>query len=98
MGTAKVGSHARGAGRGRVQDLAGNVWEWTSDREVTHRDADGTVQRGGFGLGGPDPGPRVIRGGGFMTDMDEELRVSARALRSVKDRRADLGFRCAYDP
>jgi formylglycine-generating enzyme required for sulfatase activity len=40
----------------------------------------------------------VIRGGGFTTEMDEEIRVTARKLRNAKDRRADLGFRCARDP
>lgn len=98
VGTAKVGDYARGAARGRVQDLAGNVWEWTGSAEVTYRDEQEAEGRGGSGQGGPDTGNRVIRGGGFTTDTDEHIRVTARALRNVKDRRADVGFRCAQDP
>ncbi len=96
--TAKVGSHARGAGRGRVQDLAGNVWEWTGTPQAMWRvtsDKDGAMS---VVAAGPADGTWVVRGGSFLTEMDEEIRVTARALRGVKDRRADLGFRCAYDP
>ena len=100
VGTAKVGDYPRGAGRDRVQDLAGNVWEWTGSAEITYhtaiaRDAEGGV---GFVQGSPDTSNRVIRGGAFTTEMDEEIRVTARKLRNAKDRRADLGFRCARDP
>jgi formylglycine-generating enzyme required for sulfatase activity len=98
VGTAKVGSYARGAGRNRVQDLAGNVWEWTGSPEITYRDEQTAEVWGGGGQGGPDTGNRVIRGGGFTTDMDEQIRVTARALRNVKDRRADVGFRCVKEP
>lgn len=98
VGTAKVGSYARGAGRGRVNDLAGNVWEWTASPEVTYRTEDEEYAGGGSGRGGPDTGSRVVRGGSFMASEDKELRISARALRSLKDRRADLGFRCAREP
>lgn len=98
VGTEKIGSFARGAGRGRVNDLAGNVWEWTSSPEITYRvevdeSAGQTVV-----AGGPDTGNRVVRGGSFLSVENEELRGSARALRNVKERRADLGFRCAFDP
>lgn len=100
VGTAKVGDYPRGAGRDRILDLAGNVWEWTASAEVTYhdeiaQDAGGAV---GFVKGGPDTSNRVTRGGGFNSDMDEEVRVTARRLRNAKDRRADLGFRCARDP
>ena len=100
VGTAKVGDYPRGAGRDRVLDLAGNVWEWTASTEITYhteieRDAEGQI---GFVQGGPVLGNRVIRGGGFTTDLDADIRVTARKLRNVKDRRADLGFRCAHDP
>ena len=98
VGTAKVGRHGRGAGAGRTMDLAGNVWEWTGSREVTYRDEAESYDGGGGGMGGPDTGNRVIRGGGFMAATDDEVRVTARGLRSAKDRRADVGFRCVRDP
>jgi formylglycine-generating enzyme required for sulfatase activity len=97
-GTARVGRHRRGAGRGRVQDLAGNVWEWTASHEVTYRDESEQHAGGGSGMGGPDTGNRVIRGGGFKSSRDDEVRVTARGLRPAKDRRPDLGFRCVRDP
>jgi len=100
VGTAKVGDYPRGAGRNRVQDLAGNVWEWTASIEITYQ-TEVSVNAGDsvvFTKGSPDTGNRVIRGGGFTTDSDEDIRVTARALRNMKDRRSDVGFRCAQDP
>jgi formylglycine-generating enzyme required for sulfatase activity len=94
VGTAKVGRHGRGAGRGRAVDLAGNVWEWTASPELSYRDE---AEANG-GMGGPEMGNRVVRGGGFRAASDEEVRVTARGLRSAKDRRADVGFRCVRDP
>ena len=97
-GTAKVGTYGRGAGRGRIHDLAGNVWEWTASPEITYRTQSEAYEGGGEGRGAPDTGNRVVRGGSFLAAMDEEVRVTARELRSVKDRRADVGFRCAHNP
>jgi len=98
VGTAKVGSYARGAGRGRVNDLAGNVWEWTASPEITYRTELDERAGGSFVGVRPDTGNRVVRGGGFLSEEAEELGSGARALRNVKERRADLGFRCAFDP
>lgn len=94
VGTAPVGSFPAGRGRGKVDDLAGNVWEWTASSELTYR----VTEDGPFGQGGPDTGRRATRGGGFLSANDDNVRTAARKLRDVKDRRADLGFRCAYDP
>ena len=98
VGTAKVGDYTRGAGRGHVNDLAGNVWEWTGSPEVTYQVEVDEHAGGGSVRGGPDTDNRVVRGGSFMTSEDHELRVTARALRSLKDRRADVGFRCVREP
>ena len=70
------------------------MWEWTASGELTYR----VSEDGQFGQGGPDTGKRSARGGGFFSATDENVRTAARKLRDVKDRRPDLGFRCAYDP
>lgn len=98
VATAKVGEFHRGAGRGQIEDLAGNVWEWTASPEITYRNETENFSGGGAVRGGPDTGNRVVRGGSFFSVEDAELRSSARGLRNFKDRRADLGFRCAHDP
>lgn len=94
VATARVGSHPAGRGRDRIADLAGNVWEWTGSSELSYA-SDEEEQ---VGWGGPDTGRRAARGGGYTSVTDEELRTTARKLRDVKERRPDLGFRCAYDP
>ncbi|WP_434421275.1 formylglycine-generating enzyme family protein [Nannocystis pusilla] len=94
VGTARVGSFAGGRGRGQVADLAGNVWEWTASAEISYQ----TGEEQHIGWGGPDTGRRATRGGGFLSTDDADVRTTARRLRDLKDRRPDLGFRCAYDP
>lgn len=94
VGTAKVGSYPAGRARGKIGDLAGNVWEWTGSGELTY--TSGEAEQ--VGWGGPDTGRRATRGGGFLSARDDEVRAASRKLRDVKDRRPDLGFRCAYDP
>ncbi|MCA9657576.1 MAG: SUMF1/EgtB/PvdO family nonheme iron enzyme, partial [Myxococcales bacterium] len=76
-GTAPAGTYRRGRGRWYLEDLAGNVWEWTQSG-----DAD----------------DRVVRGGGFSTVDDGELRVGGRESIELRARRADVGFRCVWDP
>ena len=57
-GTCPVGSHPRGAGRGGLQDLAGNVWEWTSSLN-----REGQVERVMRGGGWSYQGPEVVSAG-----------------------------------
>lgn len=94
VATARVDAHRAGRGRDKVADLAGNVWEWTATQELSY--ASGEEDQ--IGWGGPDTGRRATRGGGFASATDEEVKTTARRLRDIKDRRPDLGFRCAYDP
>lgn len=47
---------------------------------------------------GDDDASHVIRGGGFLSADDDEVRVRSRDEQPVRDRRADLGFRCVWEP
>ncbi|MEZ4449762.1 MAG: formylglycine-generating enzyme family protein [Nannocystaceae bacterium] len=76
QGTAPVGSYRAGRGRWYLEDLAGNVWEWTQSGD--HED-------------------RVIRGGGFASNDDQDVRIGGREMIHLRDRRADVGFRCVYE-
>jgi formylglycine-generating enzyme required for sulfatase activity len=84
-GTCPVGSHAAGAAPSGVQDLAGNVWEWTSTADVVAADSRG---RGGTPV-------RIARGGGWADTEPSRLTAGARAKDASVERAADLGFRCA---
>jgi formylglycine-generating enzyme required for sulfatase activity len=84
-GTCRVGTHPGGGAPSGVQDLAGNVWEWTSTPEARFTDSRG---RGG------SPG-RIARGGGWGDAVPGQLSAARRAKDSPDDRGADLGFRCA---
>jgi formylglycine-generating enzyme required for sulfatase activity len=89
-----VGSKPAGAGRFGHLDLAGNLWEMTSDA-----DGDGYVtQPSCDGCSFSDPSARrhVRRGGGFSSSADR-LRTSAREG-APDDGAVDEGFRCARDP
>jgi formylglycine-generating enzyme len=84
--SAPVGSFPGGASPYGVLDLAGNVWEWT--REPPSLPFDRSSDLSGF---------RVIRGGSY-THPITSLRVTMRSWATTDTARADLGFRCAYDP
>jgi formylglycine-generating enzyme required for sulfatase activity len=84
-GTCPVASHPRGATASGIQDLAGNVWEWTSTEDVVAADSRG---RGGTPV-------RIARGGGFGDAAPGQLTAGVRAKDRPAWRGADLGFRCA---
>jgi sulfatase modifying factor 1 len=84
---AKVGSHPSGASLFGVQDLSGNVEEWTADWYVE--------------LPGPGPAPRsgaahVLRGGGWLSTPSQS-RTTSRDWGSALEAGANVGFRCAKD-
>lgn len=89
--SAPVGSFPGGASPYGVLDLAGNVWEWT--REAPTRWVGDVARLSVAQLAIY----RVIRGGSY-THPITALRVTHRNRATTDTARADLGFRCAYDP
>jgi formylglycine-generating enzyme required for sulfatase activity len=84
---ARVGSHPGGASVFGVQDLSGNVEEWTADWYAE--------------LLGPGPAPRagaahVLRGGGWLSTPSQS-RTTSRNWGSAVEAGANVGFRCARD-
>ena len=84
-GTCAVGSFPQGNNPWGVQDLAGNVWEWTASKPFA--DSVFRVTRGG---GWHDSGPLLVRASsrsdGFEPSFRRSRFVSGLGL---------LGFRCA---
>jgi formylglycine-generating enzyme required for sulfatase activity len=83
----RVGSHPSGASVFGVQDLSGNVEEWTADWYVE-----------ALGAG---PGPRagaahVLRGGGWQSPPSQS-RTTSRDWASALEAGPNTGFRCAKD-
>ncbi|HEY3822103.1 MAG TPA: formylglycine-generating enzyme family protein [Polyangiaceae bacterium] len=84
---ARVGSHPSGASMFGVQDLSGNVEEWTADWYVESL--------------GPGPAPRagaarVLRGGGWLSTPSQS-RTTSRDWGSALEAGPNVGFRCAKD-
>jgi ribose transport system permease protein len=86
-GTVAVGSFGAGASPGGVEDMAGNVWEWTADWYEAYPDSD--YQSDYFG-----GRFRVLRGGGWFETADF-VRTSVRNANSETAANDDIGFRCA---
>ncbi len=84
---ARVGSHPGGASVFGVQDMSGNVEEWTADWYVESL--------------GPGPAPRtgaahVLRGGGWLSPPSQS-RTTSRNWGSAVEAGPNVGFRCAKD-
>jgi formylglycine-generating enzyme required for sulfatase activity len=82
-----VGTHPGGASTFGVQDMSGNVEEWTADWYVESL--------------GPGPAPRsgaahVLRGGGWLTPPSMS-RTTSRNWGSALEAGPNVGFRCARD-
>jgi formylglycine-generating enzyme required for sulfatase activity len=107
-GTSPVGSF-RPNGYG-LYDMAGNVWEWTSDyfrlehpQEVAHAccvPSNPRVEQPGEGLNGSSGTPviprRVIKGGSHLCARNYCLRYrpAARQAQAVDTSTCHIGFRC----
>ena len=88
-----VGSKPAGASPYGAQDMAGNVWEWVSDRYSPSAYADAGSMRNPEG---PISGSlRVERGGGFGNDDAGTRRAAARSHDDPAGANVLLGFRCA---
>ncbi len=84
---ARVGSHPGGASIFGVEDMSGNVEEWTADWYAESL--------------GPGPGPRagaahVLRGGGWLS-APSFSRTTSRDWGSAMEAGPNVGFRCAKD-
>jgi formylglycine-generating enzyme required for sulfatase activity len=84
---ARVGIHPSGASVFGVQDMSGNVEEWTGDWYVESL--------------GPGPAPRagaarVLRGGGWLS-APSQSRTTSRDWGSALEAGPNVGFRCAKD-
>ncbi len=88
-----VGSYPQGATPDGIQDLAGNVWEWCSDRYNNDYYAESPTKN----PAGPEDGQtRVLRGGSW-NDNPERLRASLRDWSLPDNRLNFIGFRCARE-
>lgn len=87
-----VGTFPHSASPYGVEDMAGNVWEWTNSAvaRFPYNPADGRE----------DPGidkPRVIRGGSWRS-YPTQVRAASRVGLVAGDRRDDVGFRVVISP
>jgi formylglycine-generating enzyme required for sulfatase activity len=83
----RVGSHPGGASLYGVQDLSGNVEEWTTDWYV-ERAGQGPAPRAGAS--------HVLRGGGWLS-LPSMSRTTSRNWGSAVEAGPNVGFRCARD-
>lgn len=85
--TAHTRSHPTGASVGGVQELVGNVWEWTST-------SFGVWDLANLKIETATP-MRSIRGGAFDTYFDSQCHLHFQSGESPLARKHNIGFRCA---
>ena len=94
-----VGTFPEGAGAYGVQDMVGNVWEWTPSLWGPERKMLSfpypyqLISRDREDLGAPDTVMRVLRGPSF--DYDEGARIATRGRAWPNTTGTRLGFRLA---
>jgi eukaryotic-like serine/threonine-protein kinase len=90
--TAPVGRFPMGSSRFGLQDVAGNVWEWTASYYGAYTPEAKTNPAG------PASGERrVIRGGAFNGAYESWMHPSHRYGQDPAARSHGIGFRCAAD-
>ena len=87
--TSAVGAFPSGRGKGQLDDLAGNVAEWTADPFTPHPGARTTAA--------PE-GARVVRGASFHSADPAEVDPAFRRAVPEGAHPHDVGIRCAADP
>jgi formylglycine-generating enzyme required for sulfatase activity len=86
-----VGMYSEGATPQGIDDLAGNVFEWTADWWGGYSEAAARNPKG------PEKGPgKVIRGGSWGVNP-RRLRVSYRNWGDALARHGNIGFRCVRE-
>jgi len=86
-----VRSYPNGVSPYGAQDMAGNVWEWTSSLYRPY------PSQGDDGRENPKSQDRRVIRGGSWGSLPGGLRVSGRNNDTPTDRNDGLGFRCARD-
>lgn len=81
------GSFPKGASPYGCQDMAGNVWEWVSDK---------WTDRNAFGIKSNDDPRGIIRGGAYSYSP-LQARASYQGFEALGATCHDVGFRCAMD-
>jgi iron(II)-dependent oxidoreductase len=87
-GTVAVGSFGAGASSYGVEDMAGNVWEWTADWYQPYPGNNTPDDYYGQKF-------RVTRGGGWFDEAPQLTTFNRNAANPQKTANDDLGFRCA---
>lgn len=89
-GPSPVGSHGSAGSGDELQDMAGNVWEWTrtDSQRGGHREAPGHPA---------DGAEAILKGGSWLEANPASLRGAARLRESKVYSSSDVGFRCVQD-
>jgi formylglycine-generating enzyme required for sulfatase activity len=76
--------------------MAGNVWEWTRDCYAAYPRTNALVTDPDVQSASPAGcSYRVVRGGGWGTASEADVRAAARSRYDRSVQFDDLGFRCA---